>query len=60
MPLTTKYLIVPLPERYYEDLLRGLLIAMESHVQPASRHLGIITIIFHFQAGPQEIKAGMY
>jgi len=24
------------------------------------RHLGIIIIIFHFQAGPEEIRAGVY
>jgi hypothetical protein len=33
---------------------------MEPYVQPASQHLDIIIIIFHFQAGPQEIRAGMY
>jgi hypothetical protein len=33
---------------------------MEPYVQPAFQHLDIIIIIFHFQAGPQEIRVGMY
>jgi hypothetical protein len=33
---------------------------MEFYVEPASRHPDIIIIVFHFQAGPQEIRAGVY